>query len=46
MEATNAKISAVLTEAQKKKFEKIQKEHSQRFPHMPGPEDDLPMKDF
>jgi Spy/CpxP family protein refolding chaperone len=45
-EKTNAKISAVLTEEQKEKFKKIQKERSQRPPHMPGPEDDLPMEGF
>ena len=37
---TDAKISAVLTDEQKKKFEERQKNHSQRQPRMPKPENE------
>jgi Spy/CpxP family protein refolding chaperone len=42
---TDAKISAVLTDNQKKKYEELQKKNSQRPPRMPKPENeqDRPM---
>jgi Spy/CpxP family protein refolding chaperone len=44
---TDAKISAVLTEEQKKKFEELQKNRSQKPPRMPRPENeqDRPMRE-
>jgi Spy/CpxP family protein refolding chaperone len=37
---TDAKISTVLTDDQKKKYEELQKKHSQRPPRMPKPENE------
>ena len=42
---TDAKISAVLTDEQKKKFEELQKKHSQQPPRMLEPENDRPMRE-
>jgi protein CpxP len=42
---TDAKISAVLTDEQKKKFEELQKKHSQRPRRMPEPENDRPIRE-
>ena len=44
---TDTKISAVLTDEQKKNFEELQKKHSQKPPRMPKPENenDQPMRE-